>query len=130
MPDLRIGSSGHSVGESIDERLEEVRHPFSQGVFSTTLDELIEVWGLPAPNYIKIDVDNIEHKIIEGAKKILQRDTLKSVLIETNIKTRMGNKILKVLTSNGFSFDEEETESRKKLEGWNEGEANYIFYRK
>ena len=45
MPNLLIGSRGHSVGESIDQRLEVVKNPFSQEVFSTNLDDLIEVWG-------------------------------------------------------------------------------------
>ncbi len=127
MPNLDQGSSGHSVGEAVDPLLKPVDFPFSQGIFSTTLDELVEKWGFPAPTHIKIDVDNIEHKIIEGASNLLQNRTLKSVLIEMNTQKEEGLKILKTFESAGFSFDEKTTKARMKKDGWNKGEANYIF---
>ena len=39
---------------------------------------------MPLPDYIKIDVDGIEHKIIEGCNKILKNKKLSSLLIEIN----------------------------------------------
>jgi len=129
MPNLDQGSSGHSVGEAVDPLLKPVDFPFSQGIFSTTLDELVEKWEFPAPTHIKIDVDNIEHKIIEGASNLLQNRTLKSVLIEMNTQKEKGLKILKTFENAGFSFDEKTTKARMKKDGWNKGEANYIFFR-
>lgn len=129
MPNLDQGSSGHSVGEAVDPLLKPADFPFSQGIFSTTLDELVERWDFPVPTYIKIDVDNIEHKIIEGASNLLRNQTLKSVLIEMNTEKEMGLKILKTFESFGFSFDKKNTKTRMKKEGWNRGEANYIFFR-
>jgi|MDSZ01.3.fsa_nt_gb FkbM family methyltransferase len=129
MPNLELGSSGHSVGEAVDPLLKPADFPFSQGIFSTTLDDLIEKWGFPVPNYVKIDVDNIEHKIIEGAFNLLQNQTLKSVLIEMNTEKEKGFKILKTFEKFGFYFEQETTEARMKKEGWNSGEANYIFFR-
>ncbi len=129
MPNLDQGSSGHSVGEAVDPLLKPADFPFSQGIFSTTLDELVEKWGFPVPTYIKIDVDNIEHKIIEGASNLLQNRTLKSVLIEMNTQKENGLKILKAFESAGFCFDEKTTKVRMKKDGWNRGEANYIFFK-
>ena len=38
--------------------------------------------GLPQPNYLKIDVDGIEHLILQGAKDVLAH--VDGVLIEVN----------------------------------------------
>ena len=57
---------------------------FSQGAFSTTLDNLIYKNGLPIPDYLKIDVDGIEAKIMKGAQRLLQESKLKGILIEIN----------------------------------------------
>jgi hypothetical protein len=39
---------------------------------------------LKVPNYIKIDVDGIEHLILKGAKNLLKNNNLKELLIEMN----------------------------------------------
>ena len=39
-------------------------------------------FDIPFPNYIKIDVDGIEHHIILGAQKTLSDERLFSILIE------------------------------------------------
>ena len=57
---------------------------FTQGAFSTTLDNLIYKNGLPVPAHLKIDVDGIEAKILKGAEKLLVDPKLKSILIELN----------------------------------------------
>ena len=129
MPNLDVGSSGHSVGEAVDPFLKQAKFPFSQGIFSANLDDLIEKWDFPVPTYIKIDVDNIEHKIIEGAFNLLQNPTLKSVLIEMNTEKEKGVEILKTFEKFGFYYDQEATKARMKKEGLNCGEANYIFFR-
>ena len=38
-------------------------------IYGTSIDNLIETKILKCPNYIKLDVDGIEHKILDGAKK-------------------------------------------------------------
>ena len=48
------GSSHHMVGESLDHDLLPRKTKFKQGIFSTTLDELISRWKFPIPNYLKI----------------------------------------------------------------------------
>ena len=35
----------------------------------TTIDKFIEEYSLPYPDYLKIDVDGIEHLILQGANK-------------------------------------------------------------
>lgn len=53
-----------------------------QGMFGVTLDDLCGKWGLPYPNYIKIDVDGIEIPIMRGAGNVLRNPALKSVIVE------------------------------------------------
>jgi len=54
----------------------------TQGMFGVTMDDLCNQWGIPCPNYIKIDVDGIEISILKGAKEVLKNPTLKSVIVE------------------------------------------------
>jgi len=51
-------------------------------IFGTSIDHLIENKILDAPDYIKIDVDGIEHLILSGAKNLLKDRKLKEILIE------------------------------------------------
>jgi hypothetical protein len=48
----------------------------------TTGDAYANIWG--CPNYVKIDVDGIEEKILSGMPKVLNSKSLKSVLVEDN----------------------------------------------
>ena len=45
---------------------------------------MIEEKNLNIPNYIKIDVDGIEHLILRKANKILKEKKIESILIELN----------------------------------------------
>ena len=69
---FKAGGAHHIVGESLDHNLQQRESILKQGIFSTTIDSLISEWKLPAPNYLKIDVDGIEYKIIEKSKNLLQ----------------------------------------------------------
>lgn len=55
---------------------------FHQGIYHSSIDDLVYKKNLPAPNYIKIDVDGIERKILRGADLVLQSDCCISVLVE------------------------------------------------
>lgn len=55
---------------------EEGRFPVPAG----SVDNLIEIYGLPTPDHIKLDVDGIEPTILAGAKRALRR--VSSVLVE------------------------------------------------
>jgi len=61
---------------------------FNQGMIAFTIDDFIEKFAPPFPNYLKIDVDSIEDKIIAGAARTIRNDQLKSVLIELDTKEK------------------------------------------
>jgi FkbM family methyltransferase len=69
-----------------------------------TLDKFVEFYAAPQPNHIKIDVDGIEHLILEGSLKVLKN--CKSVNIEINENfEEQYNKVKKILESNNFELD-------------------------
>ena len=66
-----------------------------------SLDLLVEIFQLPTPNYIKIDVDGIEKIILQGALKSLSKAT--GILIEVDEKDVNQNaEIAKILSNLGF----------------------------
>lgn len=74
-------------------------------IYGTSIDNLIEAKILKCPNYIKLDVDGIEHKILDGAKKILMNNDLKSILVEVNENFLDQHKdIIKIMTENNFKL--------------------------
>ncbi len=50
----------------------------------TSIDSLIENKVLEIPDYIKLDVDGIEHLILEGGLNTLKNSKIKSLLVEVN----------------------------------------------
>ncbi|KJU81330.1 methyltransferase FkbM domain protein [Candidatus Magnetobacterium bavaricum] len=85
MSTLEIGGAISSFGQSIDEIkiVGEKKHVISrQAMIGFSVDDFIKHYKPPFPNYIKIDVDGIEDKIITGAKETIQDDRVKSILVE------------------------------------------------
>ena len=57
------------------------------------------------PNYLKMDVDGIEHLILKGGNQILKKT--KSLLVEVDEKfISQAEKIKKYLTESGFKLTE------------------------
>ena len=74
-------------------------------IYGTTIDHLIETQTLNCPNYIKLDVDGIEHKILMSAKKVLTNDSLKSILVEVNENYENQHlEIIKIMSENKFKL--------------------------
>ena len=74
-------------------------------IYGTSIDNLIEAKILKCPNYIKLDVDGIEHKILDGAKKTLMNNDLKSILVEVNENFLDQHKdIIRIMKENNFKL--------------------------
>jgi len=78
----------------------------SYGTLGLGLDFMIENHLLlEIPSLIKIDVDGIEHLILEGAKKTLSDVRCRSVLIEVNENFKIqSNLVREILTGSGFTL--------------------------
>jgi len=83
MPDDKEGSTGGQIGQSIDEYGNHFKVVSKRMAFTISLDEFCALHKLQ-PDHIKIDIDGLEHKVVEGMQNILKENYLKSVLIEVN----------------------------------------------
>jgi FkbM family methyltransferase len=83
------------------------------------------------PNYIKIDIDGQEWKVVQGMKKTLKNPELKSVLIEINENR---DEIISTFLNNGFTTDNpfNKMENHSRVRRAREGikAENIIFTRK
>ena len=99
-------------------------------VLGTSIDFLLNNNLSKFPNYIKIDVDGIEHLILRGGLKSLSDKRLKSILIEINKDFKdQYNEILKIMENSNFKLM-----YKKRAEEFYRGEYsevfNYIFEKK
>ncbi len=67
-----------------------------------TADDFLNAFQVPAPNYLKIDVDSIEIEILTGAEKILRSQDLKGVLVEAEGSAERLGAIRALVTDAGF----------------------------
>ncbi len=74
------GGALSAFGVDFDQCGESFNTTFEYSILGLSADKAINALNMPKPEYLKIDVDGIEHIILEGAVHILK--TVKSVLIE------------------------------------------------
>ena len=78
---------------------------FQQGMVGFSLDGFRRLFGLPAPNYLKIDVDSTEERILAGASETLRDPELRSVLLELEAAdTARNNRLRGALEAAGLTF--------------------------
>jgi FkbM family methyltransferase len=123
------GGSCHNFGEAADFDGRPFTPRFSQGCIAVAVDDLIERHGLPAPDYIKVDVDGIEHKVIAGARRLLESGKVRSVLIEINTNRGDHRDTVATMESMGYRWSPEQVEKAQRTEGAFKGVGNYIFVR-
>lgn len=83
---IQIGGALNSFGAdySFDGKPREFKESYN--VFGVRGDDVPPMFGVPLPNYIKIDVDGIEHLILDGLSSVLSAPTVRSVLVELNME--------------------------------------------
>jgi FkbM family methyltransferase len=81
----------------------EIAVVFRQGMVGFSIDGFRHLFGLAAPNYLKIDVDSIEERILAGAYETLSDPDLRSVLIELEAAdTSRNDSLTDALAAAGF----------------------------
>lgn len=113
-----LGGSGHQFGETTI---------FNQGCVSTTLDVALKCLGVENPNHIKIDVDGLEPKVLEGAEATLAKPSMKSLLVETDTNNKIHMSMFEFLKKLKYTWSEEQIEEVVVKEGNFAGYANVIF---
>ena len=76
-----LGGALSSFNHKIGHDGKNFKSIFQYSIIGLSMDEISEL-SVPSPDYVKIDVDGIEHFILEGGEKILK--SCKSILIEIN----------------------------------------------
>jgi FkbM family methyltransferase len=85
MSTVEIGGALSSFGETTDYWGKQFNPQFRQAMIGFSVDDFIARFNPSFPTHLKIDVDGIEEKIVEGGLKTLADHRLKSVSIELDI---------------------------------------------
>ena len=74
------GSSASTFGEDYKHDGSKIKKEFNYKMLGISMNDCVNVLKMKQPDYIKMDVDGIEHLILEGGNQILKKT--KSVLVE------------------------------------------------
>jgi FkbM family methyltransferase len=103
------GDALNTFGEKYNFEGKKMKSTHNYQIYGTTIDSLINTQSTEVPNYIKIDVDGIEHLILSGGKKLLQNKKIFSIIIEINDNFKKQHKsIFKILTKCNFKLYKKE----------------------
>ena len=110
-------------GQSHNDYAIDIPGQIKQGCAGFKLDYLVEKNVIPQPTHIKIDVDGIESKVIEGGVNTIQN--CKTILIEVEDMD-----IVDMITKLGFEIDDNFTYEFETAPEVDKKIFNYIFKKK
>jgi FkbM family methyltransferase len=104
IPNFLPGAALNNLGESTNWKKEAFNADFRQSVMAYSVDDFLLANSSLFPTHIKIDVDGIERRIIEGASKTLKDDRVRQVIIELNTSLPEDMEIIDILKGHGFKL--------------------------
>ncbi len=103
--EFQEGGALNSFGENFDFEGKKFLPKMNYQIYGTNINYLIGNKILDIPDYIKIDVDGIEHLILEGGNKYLSNKKIKSLSIEINENfTEQHEKVIEIMKKNDFKI--------------------------
>ena len=118
------GGALNTFGEKYNFEGEQFKPEMKYNVLGTSINYLIENKILDLPDYIKIDVDGIEHLILKGANRHLSNEKIKGISIEINENFKeQYDAILSIMKENGFKI----LHKKHNEETFSEGRFNKLF---
>ena len=109
------GESHNSLDKNIDFEGKNINPSNKYRIFSTNIDQIIEDRILEIPDYIKIDVDGIEHLILRGGLSMLKNPKILEIQIEINENyTEQFDTILKTMNECNFRLKEKKRNDLSK----------------
>ncbi|MBU3598268.1 FkbM family methyltransferase [Polynucleobacter bastaniensis] len=97
------GGALSTFGEPLGHDGNELKPIFQYSIYGISLDFAVYSLGLDPPDYLKIDVDGIEHLILKGATRLLKE--VKSILVEINDQFIEQSELTRsILVSNNFEM--------------------------
>ena len=123
------GGAMNSFGEKFDFEGKEFQTTMKYNLLGTTMNYFIENSILEIPDYIKIDVDGIEHLILEGGDKFLTHQKVRSLSIEINENFKdQYEKVLDLMEKNKFRILHKKFNADLQLEESKINKTfNYVF---
>lgn len=101
----RLAVSQFSPAESFSFREKHEGSPDTrQAALLLSMDQLVAEFGVPCPNYVKIDVPGLTEEIIEGGRQTLSQMEVRELHIEMRERSERGQRILQMLGNLGFEI--------------------------
>ena len=123
------GESHNTLDEKIGFDGKKIISNNSYKLFSSSIDQLIDDKILNIPNYIKIDVDGLEHLILKGALKTLKSPDILEIQIEINeLFSEQKKSIFQILEGCNFIFKEKKRNEFSKYYISKEFSKIYNYY--
>ena len=119
LSELNWGKSGHNFNKQNNDKVK-----YKQGSYGISLDDLTTEANF-LPDYVKIDVDGNEFKVIMGMENLLKNRSIKNILIEIDIGKDQNKEIISFLSNYGY-----QEISKKVVEQSLPNIINYIFAHK
>ena len=124
------GGALNTYGENYNFEGKKFDKSMSYQLLGKSINSILENKILDTPNYIKIDVDGIEHLILEGADNYLSNKKIKSLSIEINENfLEQYEGILKIMKKFNFKIKHKKHSSLTKDSKKYSKSFNYIFER-
>jgi FkbM family methyltransferase len=123
------GGSCHALGAEVGFDLKPRRAAFVQGAVGLRFDELVQAGQVPPPDYVKVDVDGFEHKVVRGMAETLRNQRVRSLLVELNPALPEHLEMREFLVALGFRWDPAQVAGSARSEGAFAGVAEHVFRR-
>ena len=95
------GGALSTFGAGINQDGKKINDVFQYSTVGLSIDDAFNKFKIPKPDYVKIDVDGIEHLILSGIGDVFKN--VISILVEVNEDfDKQKNLVNKILTDNGF----------------------------
>ena len=128
--DFREGGALHSYGKNINFEGIGMNVQNNYKIYGFSINYLINNLEFQTPNYIKIDVDGLEHFILKEASRALENENLKSLLIEINENyTEQLENVKKIMKEFNFEIIKKEQSKYIEISEPFKNSFNYIFSR-
>ena len=82
MTTTKWGGALSTFGKEVGWDGESIKEVFAFQTFGVSMDQAVSVLNLPHPNFIKMDVDSIEHFILQNGPDVLSN--IQGILVEIN----------------------------------------------
>ena len=116
---FELGHAFNSIGAP-ESQFSAFEPRFRQAILGFAADDLVERFGLPSPDHLKVDVDGAEIPILRGAGKVLGQARTLILEIEGKNRGLFDDEIAPLLARAGLSH----------TGAWEDGARNQLFTRR